>query len=163
MDIQKIETNSQQIDDIVRSIIGDKTAELDNYMTMVRNCFLNTNQVSDDDLYLISLRLGVYMYGLIDALEQLNIRKGVSKEQATYSENDVLLTATGTVQEKKAKAENQTAEDRMTQLAYASASNILMKKIDGANTILGTVKSVLASRKQEKVLNNMAGNSVGAF
>lgn len=163
MDIQKIETNSQQIDDIVRSIIGDKTAELDNYMTMVRNCFLNTNQVSDDDLHLISLRLGVYMYGLIDALEQLNIRKGVSKEQAAYSENDVLLTATGTVQEKKAKAENQTAEDRMTQLAYASASNILMKKIDGANTILGTVKSVLASRKQEKVLTNMAGNSVGAF
>lgn len=163
MDIQKIETNSQQIDDIVRSIIGDKTAELDNYMTMIRNCFLNTNQVSDDDLHLISLRLGVYMYGLIDALEQLNIRKGVSKEQATYSENDVLLTATGTVQEKKAKAENQTAEDRMAQLAYASASNILMKKIDGANTILGTVKSVLASRKQEKVLTNMAGNSVGAF
>ena len=163
MDLQKIETSSQQVDEIVKSIIGDKTVELDNYMNMVRNCFLNTNQVSDDDLHLISLRLGVYMYGLIEALEQLNVRKGISKEQASFSENDVLLTATGTVQEKKAKAENQTAEDRLLQLAYASAANILMKKIDGANTILGTVKSVLASRKQEKVLTNMAGNAVGSF
>ena len=62
MDLQKIETSSQQVDEIVKSIIGDKTVELDNYMNMVRNCFLNTNQVSDDDLHLISLRLGVYMF-----------------------------------------------------------------------------------------------------
>ena len=32
MDLQKIETSSQQVDEIVKSIIGDKTVELDNYM-----------------------------------------------------------------------------------------------------------------------------------
>ena len=105
MDVQNIETNSQQLDELVTALIGDKAVELDNYMTTVRACLLNTNQVSNEDLHLISLRLGVFMYALIDHVEKLNVRKGVSKEQAVYSENDALLKSTGTVQEKKAKAQ----------------------------------------------------------
>lgn len=161
MDVQNIETNSQQLDELVTALIGDKAVELDNYMTTVRACLLNTNQVSNEDLHLISLRLGVFMYALIDHVEKLNVRKGVSKEQAVYSENDALLKSTGTVQEKKAKAENLTVEDRLKHIAYSTATSILYKKIDGANTILSTIKNVLSSRKQEQVLTNIATSSVG--
>jgi hypothetical protein len=163
MDLQSVETSGQKVDEMVNAIIGNTTLELDNYLTQVRTCFLAQQEVSDDSLNRIMLQIPVYLYPLIVLAQQIEMRKGVAKEQATYTENDALLTATGTVQEKKAKAENQTAEDRLVQLAYTTAASIITRKIDGATTVLDSVKKVIANRTKEKVLTNMAGNAVGAF
>ena len=91
------------------------------------------------------------------------MRKGLAKEQASYSKNEVLLTATGTVQQKEAYSEVQTTGDRLLQLAYTTASQIITNKINGAMSILDSTKKVQQKRLKEKALTNMAGNAVGAF
>jgi predicted HNH restriction endonuclease len=163
MDLQSVEASGQKVDEMVNAIIGNTTLELDNYLTQVRTCFLAQQEISDDSLNRIMLQIPVHLYPLIVLAQQIEMRKGVAKEQAAYTENDALLTATGTVQEKKAKAENQTAEDRLIQLAYTTAASIISRKIDGATAVLDSVKKVMANRTKEKVLTNMAGNAVGAF
>ena len=162
-DLQKVEQNGQQVDQMVAAIIGDTTKELDAYLDIVRQCFLTNVEILDDDLDRIVLRIPVYLYPLIVLAQQIEIRKGLAKEQATFAENEALLTVTGTVQEKKAKAENQTAEGRITQLAYTTASSVIQRKIDGAMAILDSTKKVQQRRLKEKALTNAAGNSVGAF
>lgn len=162
-DLQKVEQNGQQVDQMVAAIIGDTTKELDAYLDIVRQCFLTNVEVLDDDLDRIVLRIPVYLYPLIVLAQQIEIRKGLAKEQATFDENEALLTATGTVQEKKAKAENATAQGRLTQLAYTTASAVVQRKIDGAMAILDSTKKVQQRRLKEKALTNAAGNSVGAF
>lgn len=162
-DLQKVEQSGQQVDQMVAAIIGDTTKELDAYLDIVRQCFLTNVEILDDDLDRIVLRIPVYLYPLIVLAQQIEIRKGLAKEQATFAENEALLTVTGTVQEKKAKAENQTAEGRITQLAYTTASSVIQRKIDGAMAILDSTKKVQQRRLKEKALTNAAGNSVGAF
>jgi hypothetical protein len=162
-DLQKVEQSGQQVDQMVAAIIGDTTKELDAYLDIVRQCFLTNVEILDDDLDRIVLRIPVYLYPLIVLAQQIEIRKGLAKEQATFAENEALLTVTGTVQEKKAKAENQTAEGRITQLAYTTASSVIQRKIEGAMAILDSTKKVQQRRLKEKALTNVAGNSVGAF
>lgn len=111
--IQKIEANSSNIDEMVREIVTDKLNELDNYLSTVRECFINADEMLDDSLDKIVLQLPVYMYNVIVFAQQLEMRKGVASETAKYAKNEALLEATGTVNEKTAKAENQTAKERL--------------------------------------------------
>lgn len=162
-ELEKIEQSGQQVDEMVKNILGTITVDLDNYLTKVRACFLNEAEIPDADLDKIVLQIPVYLYPLIVFSQQIEMRKGLAKEQASYTKNDVLLSATGTVQQKEAYAENQTIQDRMIQLAYTTAASIVSKKIDGAVSILESTRKVQQRRMKEKSLTNIAGNAVGAF
>jgi hypothetical protein len=72
-----------------------------------------------------------------------------------------MLNATGTVADKTAKAENQTAEDRLVQIAYNTASALVKSKIDGAMAILDSAKKVQARKLAEMKLTGQAGSAVG--
>ena len=91
------------------------------------------------------------------------MKRGISKEHAKYAENEALLNAVGTVNDKKAIAENKTVQDRITQNAYSTAASIVKSKIDGAMAILDSAKKVQQRRIAEMKLTGAAGNSVGAF
>lgn len=163
--VQQIEDNSSTVDELINNILGAQSQlnDLDNYLQEVRQKFVNELELLDADLDRIILQIPNYLYNLIVISQQLEMKKGLAKEQATYSKNEALLTATGTVQQKEAWAENQTSADRMIQLAYTTASNIVAKKIDGALDILDSAKKVQQRRAKEKVLTNAAGSTVGTF
>lgn len=161
--IQKVESTAQQIDQMVSLIVGDATVELDNYLQIVRNCFLKEDEILDDDLNKIILRIPTLTYNLIVLAQQLEMRKGLTKEQAKYTINETLLNSTGTVAEKQAKAENSAATEKMSQLAYATAASVVSSKIDGAMAILDSAKKVQQQRLKEKALTVQAGNAVSTF
>lgn len=161
--VNSLENNGKQVDEIVQGIIGTTTVELDNYLTTVRNCFANQQEIPDADLQRIMLEIPKCTYSLIVLAQQIEARKGLAKEQATYAKNEALLKAVGTVQQKEAWAENETARDRMIQIAYTTAASIISKKIDGAMALVDSAKRVLASRDKEKALTGLAGSTVGAF
>ena len=161
--LQKVESNSIQVSDMVKTIISDATVEIDNYIEKVRQCFLSEKDIPDGDLDKIILQIPIYVYYLTNVLQQLDVKKGIASEQAKYYENEALLNATGTVAEKQAKSENATVKDRMTQLAYKSAVSIIQGKINGAMEILSSAKKVQQRRLLEMQLTKAAGSSVGAF
>ena len=162
-DLQTINESGNQIDQMVAAILGTTLNELDTYVADVRNCFLNGQEILDDDLDKIILRMPVYIYNIIVFSQQIEMRKGVASEQASFAENEALLLATGTVQEKKAKAENQTAQDRMMELAYKTASSVVQRKIEGALSIYDAAKKIQQRRMSEKKLTAAAGSGVGTF
>lgn len=160
---EQIETDSKQVEELVTNILGSCLVELDIYLQEVRQKFTNELELLDTDLDRIILQIPNYLYTLIVISQQLEMKKGLAKEQASYSKNDALLTATGTVQQKEAWAENQTCSARMIHLAYSTACSIVGKKIDGALAILDSAKKVQQRRLKEKVLTNAAGSSVASF
>lgn len=161
--LNKVESNSIQINDMVKTIISDSTVEIDNYIDKVRDCFLSEKELLDGDLDKIILQIPVYIYYLTNILQQLDVKKGIASEQAKYYENEALLNATGTVAEKQAKSENATIKDRMIQLSYKSAVSVVQGKINGAMEILSSAKKVQQRRLLEMQLTKAAGSSVGAF
>lgn len=157
---KRVDENSIQVQDMVNSIIGDKTTEIDTYMATVRTLFLNDAEIPNEDLDRIILRLPVFIYYLNSLLQEIDIRKGVSAEQARYVENEFLLTATGTVAEKQAIAENKSLTSRIVQIAYKSAVAIIQGKISGAAEILSSAKRVQRRRMDEANFSRMVGGSV---
>ena len=158
---EKVDSTSLQVSDMVNTIIGTNTKEIDEYIDNVRNSFLSSNEVSDSDLDKIILKIPVYIYYLTRVLQEIDIRKGMSAENAKYTENEVLLESTGTVAEKQAKATNATVTNRVVQLAYKTASSTIQAKMNGAMEILASAKKVQQRRLEEMKLTKMAGNAVG--
>lgn len=161
--INKIENSSAQINEIVTNLLGDSLKEIDEYIASVRNCFISPRETLLDDLNKILLQIPVYLYNLNELAQKFEMKKGISKEHAKYAENEALLNAVGTVNDKKAIAENKTSEDRIIMNAYATASSIIKSKIDGAMAILDSAKKVQQAKITEMKLTSAAGNSSGAF
>lgn len=161
--VDKINSNGNELDEVVKNLLGDNLASLDQYISQVRACFMSGQEILDGDLEKIILQIPVYIYNVIDFSQQMEMRKGIASEQATVAENEQLLNATGTVQEKKAKAENATVRDRFIEMAYKTAASIISRKIDGAIDILNSARKIQASRQKERYLTEAAGNGVGAF
>lgn len=161
--MDNIETSSIQIYDMVNTIIGDSLNEIDTYLDTVRKIFTDNQEVLTQDLDKIILQIPVYVYNLIVLAQQIEMKKGVAKEQAKYVENEALLQSTGTVAEKSAKAENATIKERMVQTAYTTASSIVSRKIEGAMAILDSAKKVQQRRMKELSLTGQAGNAACSF
>ena len=161
--LQKVEESSAQVNEMVNLILGDSLNELDAYMERIRGIFVNNQEILDQDLNRIILEIPTYVYNLIVLMQQIEMKKGLSKEHAKYAQNEAMLNATGTVADKTAKAENATVQDRITMTAYNTASSIVTKKIEGAMAILDSAKKVQQARSKEKALTAAATNSVGSF
>ena len=162
-DITAIEESSRQVDEMVQVIIGNNLDTIRAYITDVRNLYMSGQEILDDDLAKIALKIPTLLFDLIVFAQQIEMRKGVASEQAKYSLNEAQLRASGTVNDKKAMAENQTATDRIKELAYKTASAIVQKTIDGASAILDSTKKIQQTRLKEKQLGVMAGSSACTF
>lgn len=159
--LQKVENSVTNLSEMVDLILGDQLQEIDNYLTVVRQCFMAEQEILDSDLDKIVLQIPVYLYNLIVFAQQLEMRAGVAKEHATYAMNEAILGAAGTAQQKQATAENATVQDKLTELAYKTATKTVGRKIDGAMAILDSAKKVQQRRLKEKALTKMAGDAVG--
>ena len=158
---ESVESGSLQVADMVNSIIGNNSQEIDDYINIVRHSFLNDSQILDGDLDKIILKIPVYIYYLTQVLQEIDIRKGISAENAQYVENETLINSTGTVAEKQAKAQNATVNNRVVQLAYKNAAGKIQAKINAAMEILNSAKRVQQRRLEEMKLTKAAGNAVG--
>ncbi len=158
---ESVESGSLQVADMVNSIIGTNSQEIDEYIDKVRHSFLNDSQLLDGDLDKIILKIPVYIYYLTQVLQEIDIRKGIAAENAQYVENETLINSTGTVAEKQAKAQNATVNNRVVQLAYKNASGKIQAKINAAMEILNSAKRVQQRRLEEMKLTKAAGNAVG--
>lgn len=161
--LNKVENSSVQVNEMVDSILGDSLKDIDTYMDRVKTIFIDNQEIIDQDLDRIILQIPVYIYNLVVLAQQIEMKKGLSKEHAKYAQNEAMLNATGTVADKTAKAEIATTEDRITMLAYTTASNIVGNKIDRAMAILDSAKRVQQRKLAEMKLTGMSVNAVGSF
>ena len=159
--LNKVENTSKNIQEMVDEILGDSLKELDDYIALVRKIFIESPEIIDGDLDKILLSIPTYTYYVLEIAQRLEMRKGISKEHASFAKNEAMLNATGTVADKTAKAENQTAEDRLVQIAYNAASALVKSKLDGAMAILDSAKKVQARKLAEMRLTGQAGSAVG--
>lgn len=159
----KTEANSVLVAEVVKEILGDKLSAFDEFMAQVRATFVGNKEILDADLNRIVLQIPTYCFDLIELDKFLEMKKGLSKEQTKFATNEALLTATGTVAEKQAKADNAVAKEKLEQLAYHTASSIISSKLDGALAIWDAAKKVQAMRAKEMALVGQATSGVSAF
>lgn len=155
----KIEGNSQQVNEIIDTIIKPYSKDLDKYVAFIKDCLADgTNPPSDEELEDFCMNLSTYIYFAGGMVEQLGIRDDISK--AVYKEMYHSSRASidkGTVADKDSLAELASQEEYITNICFNRAFKIMKAKVENAQELLQSVKKVLTRRVTEMELTRLQG------
>lgn len=157
----RVENNSEQLNDIVNDIISPYCKELDKYILFIKDCLKDgTNPPTDEELEDFCMNLSTYIYFAGGMVEQLGIRDDISK--AVYKEMYHSARArqnSGTVADKDSIAELSSQEEYLVNAAYNRAWKIMKSKVENAQELLSSVKKVLTRRVSEMTLTSISTNN----
>ena len=155
----KIEGNSQQVNEIIDTIIKPYSKDLDKYVAFIKDCLADgTNPPSDEELEDFCMNLSTYIYFAGGMVEQLGIRDDISK--AVYKEMYHSSRASidkGTVADKDSLAELASQEEYITNICFNRAFKIMKSKVENAQELLASCKKVLTRRVTEMELTRLQG------
>jgi hypothetical protein len=155
----KVETNSQQLDEIVKSIITPYCKDLDKYVLFIKDCLKDgENPPTTQELEDFCMNLSTYIYFASGMTEYLGIRDDIAKAvyKEMYNEHRNALTK-GTVADKNSLAELASQEEAIISAAYTRSYKIMKAKIENSQELLSSCKKVLSHRMQEEELTRIGG------
>jgi len=158
---ERVENNSQQIDEIVQGIIQPYCKDLDKYVLFIKDC-LKDGETPPTTLELedFCMNLSTYIYFAGGMTEYLGIRddiaKAIYKEMYNASRNSL---SKGTVADKDSIATLQSQEEALISAAYTRAYKIMKSKVENAQELLQSCKKVLSHRMQQEELTHIQGGN----
>ena len=154
-----IEDNSNQMDNIVESIISTYIEELDGCVAHIDQRLCDKqNPPTDEELDKFCMNLGTLIYFAGGMSERLGIRNDIAKAvyKETYNNARDNLTK-GTVQDKNTLAELSAQQEQLISICYDRAYRIVKSKVENAQELLSSIKKVVSRRMQEQQLTQIVG------
>lgn len=149
--LDKIESNSEELDKTINEITEMYSGELDEYMRFVLGILRDDKQPpTDEELDDFVLRLSSLIYFTSVGAEQMGIRDDLSHTayKEAYNTARSLLT-TGTVADKNAQAELDALAEHVVHLVYNKSYKILKAKVEAAQEVLSSIKKVISRRMSD--------------
>ena len=156
---RRVEDNSNQLQEIVDSIVKPYSRDLDKYVTFVKECLSDQDYPpTDEDLEDFCMNLSTYIYFAGAMCEQLGIKDDISKAiwKEVYNKNRD-SEVKGTVADKNTIAELASQQEYLVNVCYQRAYKILKSKVENAQELLQSCKKVLSRRMQEQSLTQIGG------
>lgn len=156
--LDKVETNSKLVSEIVETIIKPYCKDLDNYVGFIRACLKDgEHPVTDSELDDFCLNLATYIYSAGGVCEYIGIKDDISK--AFYKEQFNLARSQekGTIADKDSAAELLAQKEQIVNICYNRAFKLLKSKVENAQELLASCKKVVSRRMQEYALTNLGG------
>ncbi len=154
---EKVEIDSELMDDVVNGIIQPYVKDLDNYVLFIKEVLKDgENPPTNAELDDFSLNLATYIYFAGGMCEQLGIRDDISK--AVYKEmyhSQRSAIDKGTISDKDSLAELASQQEYLVSVCYTRAYKTVKSKVENAQELLSAVKKVLSRRMQEQELTRM--------
>lgn len=160
--LTEVNDQAKKVGEVVTQILGGCLDTLDTYIGQVKQRFDTGKELTDKELDEIIRQIPIHLYYLNTVLQKCDLRKGLADENKSFKKNEAILTATGTVQEKTAKAEMACSEAHIVFLAYRNACGIISSKMESASELLNSLKKIQNRRIEEMRLTLMAKNG-GSF
>lgn len=144
--LNRVENNSLEIEKIVMDIVCSYTQKLDDYMLKIQNVLESDEELTEDDLNRIMIKLCSYMYFMGTKQELLGIRQSISEAIRDEKYNLAFLESTGTVAAKESQAENIVREEQLVEIIYNRAYKIMKNKYDATDKWIDSIKKILTLR-----------------
>ena len=156
----RVDENSQQIKEIVDSIIKPYCKDLDNYVDFIKSILADgENPPTSQELDDFCMNLSVYIYYASGMQEQLGIKDDIARaiyKEMYHSSRDSIDK--GTVADKDSLAELASQQEYLVSVCYKRAYNIIKAKVSAAQEMLASVKKVISRRMQEVEITRIGGN-----
>lgn len=149
--MQRVQNNSQTIEEIVNLIIEPYCKDMDLCVNMISSMLEDNGSsgISDPILDETCVKLSTYIYFASDKCEQLGIREDISKEIYKETFNNGRKNGSGTVADKNGYAEEVSAKEHLVNICYSRAYKIMKNKLDYAQEVLLSCKKIISRRIQE--------------
>ena len=148
-----VEAHSKIIEEMVTEIVSKYADDLDKYIYNIERVLNNPDEeIDDNDLNRIMIRLSTYAYFVGGKSELAAIRKDVSEMVRDEKYNNFFMNISGTVANKTAEATSQIHEEAVIATIYDRAYKILKIKYDSTVRLIDTVKKIISMRIQQMQL-----------
>lgn len=158
--MNKVETNSGSIEEIVDAIIKPYCEELDNYVDFIKSILKDeSNPPTAQELDDFCINLSTYLYYAGGMQERLGIKDDIARavyKEVYHTNRDSIEK--GTVADKDSLAELASQEEALVSMAYKRAYGIMKMKVAAGQEILSSVKKVISRRLAEMELTRIGGN-----
>lgn len=148
-----VEAHSKIIEEMVTEIVSKYADDLDKYIYNIERVLNNPDEeIDDNDLNRIMIRLSTYAYFVGSKSELAAIRKDVSEMVRNEKYNNFFMNISGTVANKTAEATSQIHEEAVIAIIYDRVYKILKIKYDSTVRLIDTVKKIISMRIQQMQL-----------
>ena len=147
-----VEEDSEFVKKIVDGLVAKYSTDLDNFVcSVITNLQLVSNvqtmeAYTDDMLQNQAITLPTILYFAGNGLEDLGAENSIAEYKRKELYNQVFSEVSGTIPDKKAKAEKMCENEKMLEEIYERAYKKLKLKIDHAVKLLESLKKVLDYR-----------------
>lgn len=151
----KINSLSNEMLEIVNTIVQQYCQDLDDYMSIIDDKLLNSKSALPTSVieeYI--LNLSSILYFVTSAQESLGIKEDVCKAIRKEAYNSARELASGTIADKDAAATLATQQEQLISDAYSRAYKKVKLRVDAGSEMLSSLKKVLTSRITEISLSN---------
>lgn len=156
----KVNSDSEKIEEIVQAIIQPYCEELDRYVDFIKSILKDgENPPTALELDDFCLNLSVDLYYAGGMQERLGIKDDIARaiyKEMYHTQRDSIEK--GTVADKDSLAELASQQEALISMAYKRAYGIMKMKVSAAQDILASCKKIISRRMAESELTRIGGN-----
>ena len=159
--IKEVQDESLPVIRLSRQLIAAFIGELDSAISELEMIMESIGENSIDDIpdtqiEYYCVKIPALMYYAGQRVEELGMQADLAASDNKLALNDALVKVSGTVIEKKAKAEKITEDKALVAAVYKRAYNMLKTKLDMAEKVYSGLKKALSKRIAETDLDRFS-------
>ena len=149
----KVDENTQPLQNIVDEIVAEHCSVLDEYMKEVDTALCSGNPPTTKMLEDMLLNINSILYWAGNGLERSTLKESVAKLVKEERYNQEYNEASGTIADKTAYAKLQSQEEELTKQCFTAAVKLYQHKIDRASEMASSLKKIITHRISEMELS----------
>ena len=134
-----------------KEIVKNYTKQIDD---LIKNVSENVNNLTNEDIRNIELRLSLMAYDLGELKDKTGIAAEIAEIIQDQTEANAWNTAVGNNEQRKNAALLAAAHEKFVAKLYKLVANQIKTKLDEAHRVVDTLKSILISRASDRKLTD---------
>ena len=159
--IKEVQEESSPVVKLSNELIEEYSKELDSVISELDMIMESIGEnsiedVPDSQIEYYCVKIPALMYYAGQRVEELGMHVDLASNSKKSAQNEALIKVSGTVQEKKAKVEQITADKTLVEAIYRRAYNSLKVKLEMAEKVYSGLKKALSKRIAEVDLDRFS-------
>lgn len=158
---EAVEANSDSLNVVVDSIVGNYTKELDDYVANLKSIsFSDSPDMTNSEIYQSLMFISSSMYSLVPLMEKTFLKQSIANALTEEAYNTAYIgQEEGTVELKKSIANSKIDKEKVIALVYKHASNRIKNTYNAADNVYSALKKIASSKVAEMQLGMKETNS----
>lgn len=158
---ESVEVNSDSLNVVVDSIVGNYTKELDDYVANLKSIsFSDSPDMTNSEIYQSLMFISSSMYSLVPLMEKTFLKQSIANALTEEAYNTAYIgQEEGTVELKKSIANSKIDKEKVIALVYKHASNRIKNTYNAADNVYSALKKIASSKVAEMQLGIKETNS----